>query len=97
MQLDHKFMDTDMNNFDGPFTLQLFHLSDQEANTTTIELAPNLSAVLNALQAQDIDADGIAGFADTLVLSSGDAWIPGLFYDASETIYGAPGAADILI
>lgn len=86
-----------MNNFDGPFTLQLFHLSDQEANTTTIELAPNLSAVLNALRAQDIDADGIAGFADTLVLSSGDAWIPGLFYDASETIYGAPGAADILI
>ena len=86
-----------MNNFDGAFTLQLFHLSDQEANTTSIDLAPNLSAVLNALRAEDIDSDGVAGFEDTLVLSSGDAWIPGLFYDASESIYGAPGAADILI
>lgn len=86
-----------MNNFDSAFTLQLFHLSDQEANTTSIDLAPNLSAVLNALRAEDIDADGEAGFADTLVLSSGDAWIPGLFYDASESIYGAPGAADIEI
>lgn len=86
-----------MNNFDSGFTLQLFHLSDQEANTTSIELAPNLSAVLNALRAQDIDGDGTAGYQDTLVLSSGDAWIPGLFYDASESIYGAPGAADIEI
>jgi len=73
-----------MNNFDGAFTLQLFHLSDQEANTTSIDLAPNLSAVLNALRAEDIDNDGVAGFADTLVLSSGDAWIPGLFYDKQQ-------------
>ncbi|MEL7172124.1 MAG: 5'-nucleotidase C-terminal domain-containing protein, partial [Pseudomonadota bacterium] len=28
---------------------------------------------------------------------SGDAWIPGLFYEASESIYGIPGAADIEI
>jgi len=90
-------MDPDMNNFDGAFTLQLFHLSDQEANTTSIDLAPNFSAVLNALRAQDIDDDGQDGFADTLLLSSGDAWIPGLFYDASTSIYGAPGAADVQI
>ncbi|GMG85134.1 hypothetical protein LNKW23_43500 [Paralimibaculum aggregatum] len=86
-----------MNDFENNFTLQLFHLSDQEANTTSVELAPNLSAVLNALRGQDIDGDGTAGHADTLTLSSGDAWIPGLFYDASESLYGAPGAADILI
>src|SRR6056297_937448 len=90
-------MDPDMNNFDGAFTLQLFHLSDQEASTTSIDLAPNFSAVLNALRAQDIDDDGQDGFADTLLLSSGDAWIPGLFYDASTSIYGAPGAADVQI
>jgi len=86
-----------MNDFENNFTLQLFHLSDQEANTTSVDLAPNLSAILNALRAEDIDGDGTEGYAQTLTLSSGDAWIPGLFYDASETIYGAPGAADILI
>ncbi|MGF1446419.1 MAG: 5'-nucleotidase C-terminal domain-containing protein, partial [Pikeienuella sp.] len=86
-----------MNDFENNFALQLFHFSDQEANTTSTELAPNLSAVLNALRAQDIDGDGTDGYVHTLTLSSGDAWIPGLFYSASETIYGAPGAADILI
>ncbi len=86
-----------MNDFDAGFTLQLFHLSDQEANTTSVDLAPNLSAVYNTLNAQDIDGDGTAGYADTLFLSSGDAWIPGLFYDASADIYGVEGAADILI
>jgi len=86
-----------MNDFDAGMTLQLFHLSDQEANTTSVDLAPNLSAILNTLRAEDIDGDGADGFADTLVLSSGDAWIPGLFYDASAEIYGIPGAADILI
>jgi 2',3'-cyclic-nucleotide 2'-phosphodiesterase (5'-nucleotidase family)/DNA-binding beta-propeller fold protein YncE len=86
-----------MNDFETGFTLQLFHLSDQEANTTSVELAPNLSAVYTVLSAQDIDGDGEAGFADTLFLSSGDAWLPGLFYDASEDIYGIPGAADIEI
>ncbi|MEM8596676.1 MAG: bifunctional metallophosphatase/5'-nucleotidase [Pseudomonadota bacterium] len=86
-----------MNDFENNFSLQLFHVSDQEANTTSVQLAPNFSAVLNALRAEDIDGDGEAGYVHTLTLSSGDAWIPGLFYDASETIYGAPGAADILI
>jgi 2',3'-cyclic-nucleotide 2'-phosphodiesterase (5'-nucleotidase family) len=86
-----------MNDFETNFSLQLFHLSDQEANTTSTELAPNLSAILAALRAEDIDGDGEEGHVHTLTLSSGDAWIPGLFYDASETLYGAPGAADILI
>ncbi|MEO1458111.1 MAG: hypothetical protein AAFV49_11220, partial [Pseudomonadota bacterium] len=86
-----------MNDFSTGFTLQLFHLSDQEANTSSVELAPNLSAVYNALSAEDIDGDGEAGYADTVFLSSGDAWIPGLFYEASGEIYGADGAADVLI
>ncbi|MEO0958293.1 MAG: 5'-nucleotidase C-terminal domain-containing protein [Pseudomonadota bacterium] len=86
-----------MNDFENNFTLQLFHLSDQEANTTSVELAPNLSAIYNVLSAEDIDGDGTAGYADTLFLSSGDAWIPGLFYEASTSIYGIPGAADIAI
>lgn len=79
------------------YTLQLFHLADQEAGIPAIEDAPNLSAVLNALKAQDIDGDGVEGFANTLILSSGDAYIPGAFLSASESVYGAVGRGDILI
>ncbi|QVL52832.1 MAG: esterase-like activity of phytase family protein [Cyanobium sp. M30B3] len=70
------------------FKLQLFHLADQEGNISALDDAPRLSGVLNALRAQDIDLDGIPGFANTLTLSSGDAWIPGLFYGASAPAYG---------
>ncbi len=79
------------------FKLQLFHLSDQEGNISALDDAPRLSGVLNALRAEDIDLDGIPGFAGTLTLSSGDAWIPGLFYGASAQAYGAVGRGDVLI
>ena len=79
------------------FKLQLFHLSDQEGNLSALDDAPRLSGVLNALRAQDIDLDGIPGFTNTLTLSSGDAWIPGLFYGASAPAYGGVGRGDVLI
>jgi 2',3'-cyclic-nucleotide 2'-phosphodiesterase (5'-nucleotidase family) len=79
------------------FRLQLFHLADQEGNISALDDAPRLSGVLNALRAQDIDLDGIPGFTNTLTLSSGDAWIPGLFYGASAQAYGAVGRGDVLI
>ncbi|WP_159820444.1 esterase-like activity of phytase family protein [Cyanobium sp. Copco_Reservoir_LC18] len=79
------------------FRLQLFHLADQEGGIAALDDAPRLSGVLNALRAQDIDLDGIPGFAGTLTLSSGDAWIPGLFYGASAQAYGAVGRGDVLI
>ena len=79
------------------FRLQLFHLADQEGNISALDDAPRLSGVLNALRAQDIDLDGIPGFTNTLTLSSGDAWIPGLFYGASTQAYGAVGRGDVLI
>ncbi len=82
---------------DAAFTLQLFHVADQEGGIAALTDADNFSAVLNALRAQDIDGDGTAGYAATLTLSSGDAFIPGVFFSASETVYGAPGVADILI
>jgi 2',3'-cyclic-nucleotide 2'-phosphodiesterase (5'-nucleotidase family)/predicted extracellular nuclease len=77
------------------FTLELLHITDQEASTGAIIDAPNLSAVVNALRAQDLDEDGIAD--NTLFLSSGDAFIPGVFFSASETVFGAEGIADIQI
>ena len=76
---------------DDVFTLQLLHLADQEAAAAAVKDAPNLSAVLNALRDADFDADA------TLTLSSGDAFIPGLFFDASEAVFGSEGIADILI
>ena len=70
------------------FTLQLLHLSDQEAGIPALEDAPRASAVINALKDD---------YENTLILSSGDAYIPGLFFNASESLYGGPGRADILI
>ncbi len=78
-------------------TLQLFHVSDQEANGSSPSVIQNFSAVFNALSAQDIDGDGEAGFPDTLFLSSGDAWLPSVFYDASNELFGAPGVADLIV
>ncbi|WP_338431398.1 choice-of-anchor I family protein [Synechococcus elongatus] len=80
------------------FTLQLLHFSDQEAGIPALEDAPNLSAVLKALKDQDgDDADTNPDYQNTLILSSGDAYIPGTFLDASVQAYGGQGRADILI
>ncbi|MBD2230376.1 choice-of-anchor I family protein [Phormidium tenue] len=79
------------------FTLQLFHAADQEGNITALDDAPRFSAVLNALKNQDIDGDGVAGFANTLILSSGDAYIPGVFFNASAGAFGGAGRGDISI
>ncbi|SNS31135.1 5'-nucleotidase C-terminal domain-containing protein [Tropicimonas sediminicola] len=73
------------------FTLSLLHFADQEAGAAAVEDAPRLSAVLNALRGEDVGADG------TLTLSSGDAFIPGLFYQASAAVFGTAGIADMQI
>lgn len=76
---------------DPNFRLQLLHAADQEGAAAAVKDAPNFSAVLNALRSQPAIADA------TLTLSSGDAFIPGLFFGASEAVYGSPGIADIQI
>jgi predicted extracellular nuclease/2',3'-cyclic-nucleotide 2'-phosphodiesterase (5'-nucleotidase family) len=78
-----------------PFTLELLHFTDQEANAATIDNIDNLSGVLNALREEDLGNDGEVD--NTLTLSSGDAIIPGLFFDASEAVFGSAGIADIQI
>ena len=72
------------------YTLEILHLSDQEGNSSSIRYAPNASAVMNALEAQ-----GVADW--TIRLSSGDAFIPGVFFDASQAVFGAGGIADVQI
>jgi 2',3'-cyclic-nucleotide 2'-phosphodiesterase (5'-nucleotidase family)/alkaline phosphatase/endonuclease/exonuclease/phosphatase family metal-dependent hydrolase len=79
------------------FTLQLLHASDQEAGTPALEDAPNFSAVLNALKNEDADGNGTVDYENTLLLSSGDAYIPSPFFFASETAFGGQGRGDILI
>ena len=86
----------DMNG-DGTFTLQLLHASDQEAGVPALDNADSFSAVLNALQEEDADGDGVADYENTVILSSGDAYIPGPFFSASDEAFGASGRGDILI
>ncbi|MEH2107025.1 bifunctional metallophosphatase/5'-nucleotidase [Nostoc sp.] len=79
------------------FTLQLLHTSDQEAGVPALKDAPNFSAVLNALKNQDANRDGKPDYPNTLILSSGDAYIPSPFLFASDTVFGGQGRGDILI
>jgi 2',3'-cyclic-nucleotide 2'-phosphodiesterase (5'-nucleotidase family) len=76
---------------DTAFRLNLLHFADQEAAARAVEDAPRFSAVLNALRAEDVGADAV------LTLSSGDAIIPGLFFEASAAVFGSAGIADIQI
>ena len=84
-------------NPDGTFTLQLLHASDKEAGLDALVDAPNFSAVLDALRNEDLDGDGTPGFANTLTLSSGDAYIPSPFFAASDEAFGDFGRGDIII
>ena len=78
----------------GMFKLQLLHFADQEAGIPALDDAPRLSAVLNALKNQDgSDAGTAPDFPNTLILSSGDAYIPGAFLNASELAFGGQDGA----
>lgn len=79
----------------GTFSLELLHVADQEASSAAVADAPNFSAVLNALRSQDLGDDGIED--NTLTLSSGDAFIPGVFFNTSAATFGSGGIADIQI
>jgi len=70
------------------FELQLLHAADQEGNLASVEDAVNFSAVLNGLEDD---------FENTILISSGDIFIAGPFFNASDDIYGLEGAGDILI
>ncbi len=74
-----------------PLTLQILHASDFEAGLDAPVDAPAFSSVLAALKAQYPD--------NTLILSSGDNYIPGPFFNAASDpaagFNGVGGRADI--
>ncbi|HWN66088.1 MAG TPA: hypothetical protein VNM90_00545, partial [Haliangium sp.] len=84
----------------GPqeLTLQILHASDMEADSEAVEYAPRFSAILDSLRNEYP--------WNTVVLSSGDNYLPGPFFAAGGTSdlgvkksVGAPGVgrADIAI
>lgn len=87
---------TTLYELNATFTLQLLHFSDAEAGLLAATTAPNLAALVDAF-----DDD----YANTLILSGGDNFIPGPFIAAgtdpsvaaTHTRGDNPAAADIEI
>jgi 2',3'-cyclic-nucleotide 2'-phosphodiesterase (5'-nucleotidase family) len=67
-----------------PFTLQLLHFSDGEAGLLAGDTAPNLAALVDAFDGQ---------YANTLILSGGDNFLPGPFINAGAdpSLNAVPG------
>ncbi|MGF1502979.1 MAG: esterase-like activity of phytase family protein [Paracoccaceae bacterium] len=60
------------------FTLQILHASDLEGGVDAIGNAPNFASIVAALETQ-AEADGVS----SILLSAGDNYIPGPFYNAA--------------
>jgi len=79
---------------DRSFTLQILHASDLEASLSAVVDAPNFARVINGLRPT---------FPNTIVLSSGDNYLPSPFYNAStdpslaDRYNLTPGKADVEI
>lgn len=71
----------------GNFTLQLFHASDLEGGVDAIEDAPIFAAIIDTLEEE---------YDNTLIISSGDNWIPGPFFNASSEAAIEDSLRDIL-
>ncbi|PLS68208.1 MAG: bifunctional metallophosphatase/5'-nucleotidase [Cyanobacteria bacterium M5B4] len=87
------FINTKISN-SRLFTLQILHASDLEASLSALTDAPNFAAVVNGLRPT---------FPNTIVLSSGDNYLPSPFYNAStdpslaDRYNLTPGKGDIEI
>ncbi|MEM6973935.1 MAG: choice-of-anchor I family protein [Pseudomonadota bacterium] len=59
------------------YTLQILHASDLEGGVDAIDNAPNFAAVVDALE-----SDAASGGFASILLSAGDNYIPGPFFNA---------------
>ncbi|NJK62627.1 MAG: hypothetical protein HC921_08050 [Synechococcaceae cyanobacterium SM2_3_1] len=77
---EETFLETDpavsLSAAEPSFTLQLLHTSDLEGGVETIQLAPRFSAWIEGFRAEYPDT--------TILLSSGDNFIPGPFSAAAS-------------
>ena len=60
----------------GPYVLQILHASDLKGGVDSIDNAPNFAAIVDVLE----DSSD-----NTILLSAGDNYIPGPFFNAAET------------
>jgi 2',3'-cyclic-nucleotide 2'-phosphodiesterase (5'-nucleotidase family) len=67
-----------------PFTLQVLHASDFEGGIPALDDAVRFSSVLNRLRTDPALPSNV--LANTLTLSSGDNYIPGVFLNASSDL-----------
>ena len=79
---------TDQSSMEAVFTLQLLHASDMDSSTGALANVENFSAILDGFRQQYPD--------NTIVLSSGDNYIPGPRYfaaddEANSPVLGVPG------
>jgi len=66
------------------YTLQILHASDLEGGVDAIDNAPKFAAIVARLEELAVDtADGGTAVPDTVVLSAGDNYIPGPFFNAA--------------
>ncbi|MBF2067776.1 MAG: 5'-nucleotidase C-terminal domain-containing protein [Calothrix sp. C42_A2020_038] len=75
-------MSTQIHVTSTSFQLQILHASDFEAGIPALDDAPRFSAVLNRLKTDPNLPSNVT--ANTLILSSGDNYIPGAFLNASS-------------
>lgn len=87
------FITARKNTASPPLTVQILHGSDFEASLNAVWDAPAFSAVLNGLKAQYP--------TNTLIVSSGDNYIPGPFFNAAADpaagFNGVAGRGDIVM
>ena len=57
------------------YTLQILHASDLEGGVEAIDRAPNFAAIIDTLEEE---------YANTVILSAGDNYIPGPFFSAAN-------------
>ncbi len=65
-------------------TLQILHASDLEGGVDAIDNAPNFAAIIDRLEDLPVPGpDGGTLVPDTVILSAGDNYIPGPFFNAA--------------
>ncbi len=69
------------------FILQVLHASDLEGGVDAIEDAPNFAAIVDTLEEE---------YANTVIISSGDNYIPGPFFNAASEAPIQDSLRDIL-